>query len=89
MECSIQFGFASLNGTFHLLPHENICTISLINIHYLYTMVPLMQLSVNNQYFSMVSVGIDKENVNIHTKHRHLHYENKSASFPIHYANIH
>ena len=35
-ECSIQLGFASLNGTFHLSPHENICTIALINIHYLY-----------------------------------------------------
>ena len=28
---------ASLNETFHLLPHENILTIALINIHYLYT----------------------------------------------------
>ena len=28
---------ASLNGTFNLSPHENICTIALINIHYLYT----------------------------------------------------
>ena len=28
---------ASLNGTFHLSPHENILTIALINIHYLYT----------------------------------------------------
>ena len=37
MKCTIQLGFASLNGTFHLLPHENICTIALINIHYLYT----------------------------------------------------
>ena len=27
---------ASLNGTFHLSLHENILTISLINIHYLY-----------------------------------------------------
>ena len=27
---------ASLNGTFHLSPHENILTIVLINIHYLY-----------------------------------------------------
>ena len=26
-----------LNGTFHLSAHENICTIALINIHYLYT----------------------------------------------------
>ena len=36
MKCSIQLGFALLNGTFHLSPHENICTIALINIHYLY-----------------------------------------------------
>ena len=28
--------FASLNGPFHLSPHENICTTALINIHYLY-----------------------------------------------------
>jgi hypothetical protein len=28
---------ASLNGTFHLSPHENILTIARINIHYLYT----------------------------------------------------
>jgi hypothetical protein len=27
-----------LNGTFHLSPHENILTIALINIHYLYNM---------------------------------------------------
>ena len=30
---------ASLNRTFHLSPHENILTIALINIHYLYTIV--------------------------------------------------
>ena len=29
---------ASLNGTFHLSPHENILTIALINIHYLYNL---------------------------------------------------
>ena len=28
--------FALLIGTFHLSPHENICSIALINIHYLY-----------------------------------------------------
>ena len=27
---------ASLNGTFHLSPNENILTIARINIHYLY-----------------------------------------------------
>ena len=36
MKWSIQLGFASLNRTFNLSPHENICTIALITIHYLY-----------------------------------------------------
>ena len=36
MKCSIQLGFASLNRTFHLPPHENNCTNALITIHYLY-----------------------------------------------------
>ena len=31
---------ASLNGTFHLSPNENILTIALINIHYLYNIYP-------------------------------------------------
>ena len=39
MKCSIQLGFASLNGTFHLSPHKNICTTALINIHYLYNII--------------------------------------------------
>ena len=40
MECSIQLGYvASLNGTFHLSPNENILIIARINIHYLYTVV--------------------------------------------------
>ena len=33
---------ASLNGTFHLSPHENILTIALINIHYLYIVLILL-----------------------------------------------
>ena len=32
-----QLGFASLNRTFNLSPHENIRTIALITIHYLYS----------------------------------------------------
>ena len=36
MKCSIQLGFASLNRTFHLPPHENSCTVALITIHHLY-----------------------------------------------------
>ena len=39
MKCTIQLGFASLYGTFHLSPHENIYTIALINIHYLYNII--------------------------------------------------
>ena len=36
MKVPIQLGFASLNKTFYLSPHENIFTIALITIHYLY-----------------------------------------------------
>jgi hypothetical protein len=32
---------ASLNGTFHLSPHENILTIALINIHDLHTVLKI------------------------------------------------
>ena len=35
---------ASLNGTFHLSPHENILTIALINIHYLYNRMTVGKL---------------------------------------------
>ena len=33
---NVLFAIASLNRTFHLSPNENILTIALINIHYLY-----------------------------------------------------
>ena len=37
MKCSIQGGEAELNGTLHLSPNENICSIvRMINIHYLF-----------------------------------------------------
>ena len=36
MKCSIQPDLASFNRVFYLSPHENINTISLITIHYLY-----------------------------------------------------
>ena len=36
---SIQLRFASLKGTFHLSPNENICTIALITIHYLWKII--------------------------------------------------
>ena len=44
MKCSIQLGFILLNGTLHLSPHENICTIALINFHYLYTILHFILL---------------------------------------------
>ena len=50
MECSNQLGFASWIGTFHLSPHENILTIALINIHYLYT-IDNMALQLCNKLF--------------------------------------
>jgi hypothetical protein len=37
---------ASLNGTFHLSPHENILTIALINIHYLYIINVIRALKI-------------------------------------------
>jgi hypothetical protein len=43
---------ASLNGTFHLSPHENILTIALINIRYLYI--------VRKFYAARSTVGIVK-----------------------------
>ena len=36
IKCSIQLGFASLDRTFNLSPHENIRTIAPITIHFLY-----------------------------------------------------
>ena len=37
MKCSIQRSEAELNGTFHLSPNENICSIvRMRNIHYLF-----------------------------------------------------
>ena len=35
---------ASLNRTFYLSPHENILTIALTNIHYLYTILHIYTL---------------------------------------------
>ena len=42
----IQRGKAELNRTFHLSPHENICTIALITIHYLYNIGQLYYYSL-------------------------------------------
>ena len=36
-----QINIATMNGTFHFSPHENICAIALMNIHYLYTILQM------------------------------------------------
>ena len=52
MGCSNQLGFASLIGTLDLSPHENILTIALINIHFLYkiqlSMLPVFSLEIDD-----------------------------------------
>ena len=61
--------FHLVNGTFHLLPHENICTIALINIHYLYNSLNWsafhslqLELDVNLQLeFILFAEGIAAE----------------------------
>ena len=49
MKCSIQFGLASLNRTFHLSPHENISTTAFITIHNLY-MIERYELNFERAY---------------------------------------
>ena len=46
---------ASLNGTFHLSPHENILTIALINIHYLYNIIPKQAIAFQEQFMKQLS----------------------------------
>ena len=58
---------ASLNRTFHLSPHENILTIALINIHYLYNIPSYTNLtyqkdrkySYRRLYFSYIIQHLD------------------------------
>ena len=58
----IQFNEANvkLNGTFHLSPHENILTIALINIHYLYNRLQCFRSS-KTLHFSTFCGGIQKD----------------------------
>ena len=46
---------ASLNRTFHLSPHENILTIALINIHYLYNIIPKQAIAFQEQFMKQLS----------------------------------
>ena len=41
MKCSIQRGKAELNGTFHLSPNENICSIARMRKHSLFVLYSL------------------------------------------------
>ena len=61
MKCSIQLGFASLNRTFHLSPHENRCTIALITIHYLYNMKFYCQTLHNGFFFNQYFISQTKK----------------------------
>ena len=58
MKCTIQLGFASLNGTFHLSPHENICTIALTNIYYLYNNQLLNLIKTKKQQYNGTKLHI-------------------------------
>ena len=55
--------FASLNRTFHLSPHENICTIALITIHYLYNNTCIWISNHATSIISMVSKQFRKVSV--------------------------
>ena len=37
--CALVFGFASLNRKDRLSPHESVCYITLITVHYLYIII--------------------------------------------------
>ena len=41
MKCSIQRGEAELNGTFHISPNENICSIARMRKHSLFVLYNL------------------------------------------------
>ena len=58
MKCSIQRGEAELNGTFHLSPHENICSIARMrNIYYLFYITSAVQrFKFLNKLFKRKSV---------------------------------
>ena len=55
---------ASSNGKINLSPHENILSIALINIHYLYT---IQSLSLSNN--GMSSILIEDTDLNFWIKH--------------------
>ena len=65
MKCTIHIGFASLNRTFHLSPHENIYAIT---IHYLYN----IQVFIS-QEFLIESSAAEKPLMMLHLLH-HLKF---------------
>ena len=62
MKCSIQRGEVELNGTFHLSPNENICTIApMKNIHYLFYMTA-KSIFFNKTKLTMFSQNLLRSN---------------------------
>ena len=54
------FFFASLNRTLNLSPHENICTIALIIIHYLYNIAFVIKTFILFLYM----IGVPENRIN-------------------------
>ena len=49
MKCSIQRGEAELNGTFHLSPNENICSIARMRKHSLFVNITYTKIQILKQ----------------------------------------
>ena len=59
MKCSIQRGEAELNGTFHLSPNENICSIARMRKHSLFFLYNLYKDS-NSETNLTLKFSIEK-----------------------------
>ena len=65
MKCSIQRGEAELNGTFHLSPNENICSIARMrNIHYLFYITCTKVQIPKQNWFNRKSIENDFSSTN-------------------------
>ena len=49
MKCSIQRGEADLNGTFHLLPNENIFSIAPLRKHSIFVYITCTKIQILRQ----------------------------------------
>ena len=59
MKCSIQRGEAKLNGTFHLSPNENICSIARMRKHSLFVLYNLYKDPNSETNLTEKSIGND------------------------------